>query len=298
MNPDLLIAYDGTLGAEAAIEDLRRAGLPRTTSAKVVSIADVWLPPPPPGEDLLGKGSWDRRYEKAVDLLRTAKKSALEGACRVQELFPEWSVFNIARAGSPAWEIVAEAKRWNSELIVIGSHGRTPLAQFFLGSISHKIAGEADCSVRIARGYTSSPKTPQRILAAFDGSPDSNKVVDELIERHWPTGVKVDLVSVLDEKLKSTWIGRSDLQIIDTIEESIEALHKSTLAKFTAQNISADFHILEGEPKTTLLKLASKWNVDSIFIGARGLDHGNRAHLGTVASAVCSRAHCTVEVVR
>src|SRR5688572_10551282 len=102
----ILIAYDGTPGALAAIEDLRRAGLPGNSIAKVVTIADVWLPPAPPADDLLGESSWDRRYNKATDVLRSAKKSALDGACRVHELFPNWAVSNIARAGSPAWEIV------------------------------------------------------------------------------------------------------------------------------------------------------------------------------------------------
>src|SRR5688572_10849755 len=289
----ILIAYDGTPGALAAIEDLRRAGLPGNSTAKIVTIADVWLPPPPPADDLLGENSWDRRYHKAADLLRSAKKNALEGACRIHELFPNWAVSNIAKPGSPAYEIIAEAKRWNADLIVVGSHGRTPLDRFFLGSVSHEIAADANCSVRIARPRTGHLGAPLRILAALDGSTDSNKVVDELLGRNWHAGVKVEFVSVLDEKLKSTWVGRSDLQLIDSVEEAVEALHKSTLAKFTAQSISADFHILEGEPKSTLLKLASEWNSDAIFIGARGLDHGNRMYLGTVASAVCSRAHCT-----
>jgi nucleotide-binding universal stress UspA family protein len=294
----ILIAYDGTPGALAAIEDLRSAGLPGNSTAKIVTIADVWLPPAPPADDLLGESSWDRRYNKAADVLRSAKKSALEGACRIHELYPKWEVTNVARAGSPAREIIAEARRWNADLIVVGSHGRTPLERFFLGSVSHNIAADADCSVRIARPRTSHAGSPLRILAALDGSADSNKIVDELIGRNWHAGTKVDLVSVLDEKLKSTWVGRSDLQIIDSVEESVEALHKASLAKFTAQNISAAFHIMEGDPKDTLLKVASKWDVDSIFLGARGLDHGNRMYLGTLASAICSRAHCTVEVVR
>ena len=294
----ILIAYDGTPGALAAIEDLRSAGLLGNSTAKIVTIADVWLPPPPPADDLLGESSWDRRYKKASDLLRSAKKSALEGACRINELFPNWAVSNIAKAGSPAWEIIAEAKRWNADVIVVGSHGRSPLERFFLGSVSHRIAADADCSVRIGRPRASHAGSQLRILAALDGSTDSNKVVDELIGRNWHGGVKVELVSVLDEKLKSTGVGRSDLQIIDSVEESVEALHKATLAKFTAKNISTDFHIMEGDPKDTLLKVASKWDVDSIFLGARGLDHGNRMYLGTLASAICSRAHCTVEVVR
>lgn len=40
----LLIAYDGSKCAEAAIDDLTRAGLPPANEAVVVSIAEVWLP--------------------------------------------------------------------------------------------------------------------------------------------------------------------------------------------------------------------------------------------------------------
>src|SRR5690348_16185832 len=40
----ILIAYDGSDCAEAAITDLQRAGLPEETTALVLSLADVFLP--------------------------------------------------------------------------------------------------------------------------------------------------------------------------------------------------------------------------------------------------------------
>ena len=42
----LLVAYDGSGCAEAAIDDLYQAGLPETGTAHVISVAEVWLPPP------------------------------------------------------------------------------------------------------------------------------------------------------------------------------------------------------------------------------------------------------------
>ena len=45
----LLIAYDGSRCAEAAIDDLNRAGLPESGEGVVISVAEVWLPPA--GED-------------------------------------------------------------------------------------------------------------------------------------------------------------------------------------------------------------------------------------------------------
>jgi hypothetical protein len=41
---NVLIAYDGSEQAKAAIDDLRRAGMPRSINALVVSVGEVMLP--------------------------------------------------------------------------------------------------------------------------------------------------------------------------------------------------------------------------------------------------------------
>jgi hypothetical protein len=41
----VLIAYDGSSYADAALDDLRRAGLPREGEALVVSVGDVLVTP-------------------------------------------------------------------------------------------------------------------------------------------------------------------------------------------------------------------------------------------------------------
>jgi hypothetical protein len=42
----ILIAYDGSSCADAALDDLRYAGLPHVAEALIMSVADVFLPPP------------------------------------------------------------------------------------------------------------------------------------------------------------------------------------------------------------------------------------------------------------
>jgi hypothetical protein len=43
----VLIAYDGSDSADTAIDGLQRAGLPAAeVEALVVSVGEVWLPPP------------------------------------------------------------------------------------------------------------------------------------------------------------------------------------------------------------------------------------------------------------
>jgi hypothetical protein len=42
----VLIAYDGSSCANAALDDLRYAGLPRAAEVLIMSVADVFLQPP------------------------------------------------------------------------------------------------------------------------------------------------------------------------------------------------------------------------------------------------------------
>ena len=49
-------------------------------------------------------------------------------------------------------QIVRAAKRYRVDLIVIGTHGRTGVARFFLGSVAARVAATAPCPVLTVRG--------------------------------------------------------------------------------------------------------------------------------------------------
>ncbi|MCB1025610.1 MAG: universal stress protein [Acidobacteria bacterium] len=48
-------------------------------------------------------------------------------------------------------EIVEKAKRWNADLIIVGSHGRGFWGRVMLGSISDSLVHHAPCSVLVVR---------------------------------------------------------------------------------------------------------------------------------------------------
>ena len=56
----LLIGYDGSGHADAAIDDLQRAGLPQDVEAIVLTVADAFLPPTVDPKDW-GSSPWMRR---------------------------------------------------------------------------------------------------------------------------------------------------------------------------------------------------------------------------------------------
>lgn len=53
------------------------------------------------------------------------------------------------REGSPTEMILAAADEWKPDVIVIGSHSRTGVDRFFLGSVAEHVMRSADCPVEV-----------------------------------------------------------------------------------------------------------------------------------------------------
>ena len=195
------------------------------------------------------------------------------------------------------------AASWHADLVVVGSHGRGLLKRMFLGSVSHRVAAEEHCSVRIVRARRRSKDSPLRLLLAMDGSDDSLQALKAVIARTWPQSTEVRVATVIDPRLESSlawspdfarqWVRDHDRGVDEGVCRRMEAWS----AKLAETGLQAETAILAGDPKHELLKAAEAWEADAIFVGARGLEHGGRA-LGTTAGSVAARAHCTVEIVR
>jgi nucleotide-binding universal stress UspA family protein len=298
----LLLAYDGSPGADAAIQDLQLAGLPAALEARVFTVADVWLPPvspdAPPATEAARKA-----HEQARGAVQVAQQVAESGADQLRALFPGWTVTAKACGDSPAWALLSESARWPADLVVVGSHGRSVLERIFLGSISQKVLAEARCSVRIARA-PGKPTAAPRCLVAVDGSADSEAAVRLIAARKWPVSTQFRVVTAVDPRLESAvvWPGvYAEQWVQQRAGETREWISRVTVHHvevLRAAGLSAEMDVFDGDPKKVLLREAEAWQATSLFLGARGLHHGDRHLLGTTASAVATRAHCSVELVR
>ncbi len=59
---------------------------------------------------------------------------------------------NLVAVGEPARQIVRAARTKNADLLVLGTHGRTGLTRFFLGSVAMRVVATAACPVVTVRG--------------------------------------------------------------------------------------------------------------------------------------------------
>jgi nucleotide-binding universal stress UspA family protein len=307
----LLIAYDGSKDAEAAIDDLRGCGLPATGSAEVISVAEVWLPPP--GSLDAGEDQPTPYVEKIIHECRQKGDRAVAeaeiltkfAAGRVKAALPEWEVTAFASYGSPGWEIVSEAEKLHSDLILVGAQGHSFLSRMVLGSISQRVLTEAHCSVRVGRGRIDLDSGPQRIIVGFDGSRGANAAVAAVAAHEWNEGTEVRLIAVSESLVPAT-IGRFVTPVLKAASENrvsetalVELSAASAINKLKARGLVVSFRKLAGNPKQVLPDEAEKWGVDCIFVGANAW--GSRLErflIGSTSAAVAARAHCSVEVVR
>ena len=310
----ILIAYDGSDSANTAIDGLRRAGLPIEVDALVVSVAEVWLPTPEPEanrKDTVPTAipELDRARARASERMNVADETALSARERVQQIFPQWQLRHRALSGSPPHEILNLAKRWEPDLIVVGSHGRTALGRFVLGSVSQKVLTEAQTSVRISRGTIGTGGSGVRVVVGIDGSDGAKKALRVVALRDWPPGSEVRVVIAEDPLVTS-----SAYRLIPSVDQFItevnEAEHdmaeklaadavKELSDTLKDRSMTVSSVVVTGVPKQALVAQAKEFGADCIFTGATGLSNPiDRFLVGSVSAAVAARASCSVEVVR
>jgi nucleotide-binding universal stress UspA family protein len=253
-----LIAFDGSIGSEIALAELKRAGMPQAVEALVLSVADVILPlkveavNQPDPEWLVA--ALERARSRAAEAVEQAHAVAVRGSKTVEAEFPNWRVHAEACADSPAWGVVKRAEEWKADLIIVGSHNLSMLGRLMLGSVAQRVLDYAPTSVRIARESTQLEDSPVRLIAGEDGSPEAEAVLGALGARAWPSGSTVLLVTAIDPLMSMSrtasrsrarhWVKSGDPNGLAWIERMNEA----SVNKLREAGLDASPLVTEGDP--------------------------------------------------
>jgi nucleotide-binding universal stress UspA family protein len=310
LNPmKLLITYDGSQAAMAAIENLRCAGFPeREVEARILTIGETHSPMAEamnlePNVPIVTYAL--EHAQEYINYSREAGERDSEAARKIVATYhPHWETEAIGRVGSPASTILDMAREWTPDVIVMGSHGRSMLGRLFLGSVSMRVLAEADCSVRIVKHQeTKRINAEPVVLLAFDGSETARKAVHTVMHRSWPVETVLHIVTVIDVSVIASydylWLAGGDLREYHNeaqtrLEHMLHSLEQEMRKHFRTVTSAVPI----GSPATEILKEAKRVGADMIFVGSRGLTGLTRVLLGSTAHGLAARAEQTLEIVR
>jgi nucleotide-binding universal stress UspA family protein len=310
----IVVGYDGSDSANAALADMRRAGLTRQAEAMVVSISgEPLLPAPPPSVyELLDKRIDDDvvltaapQLNEETVFVERARELAFTGTEYVRSFFPRWNVRAESLLGSPAPRLIQKASEWKADLVVVGARRRRLLERLVTDSVSEKVVTEAACSVRVGRLRSPRGGSPITLVVGVDGSPNSQAAVREIARREWPKGTRTRVVAATNEAAQavaaraanSVW---PDLRAEFTVDRPViaEANADAAAEELYLAGLHVTTIVKQQDPQLALIEEAQSSAADCIFVGATRFGWLKRLLARSVSLLVAMRAPCSVEIVR
>lgn len=193
--------------------------------------------------------------------------------------------------GSPAWELVARAKK--ADLVVLGS---STVDAFAGGPVSLRVAQMASSDVLIVRRQ---PRAPyRRVIAAVDFSAASRKAVERALEVFPDAELTVmySLPSRFDPILSDAGLFAEEL---DASRGTRMEVAQDRMLEFTQTwNGRVKHLVTDGPPNENIDEAVRRRSADLVVVGSRGASATRMVLLGTVPEILVGHAPCDVYIAR
>ena len=150
----ILLGTDGSEFSSKAASSLANRPWPRGSLVRVISVQELLVPEAVAAASLQYSVYSERSMDEVSDLSRKRATNAVAEASAILRS-GHLAICDTRQdepVGDPRTILVEEAKSWDADLIVIGSHGKSGFDPRLLGSVSESIAMHANCSVEVIRG--------------------------------------------------------------------------------------------------------------------------------------------------
>ena len=198
---------------------------------------------------------------------------------------------HLIRSVSAAEAITETASDLDSDLIVMGTHGRRGIKHMLLGSVAENVIRSADLPVLTVRPGTAFPiHGPKRILVAHDFSDRSAEAVRVAGEWARAFDADVTLLHVVEPVVYPEFYAinaLSDDVMTRLQDRASEALDDA--AEATLPDLRVTTRVLIGRAIDTVIAEAQPESFDLVVMGTRGLTGLEQLMLGSVAEGVLRR---------
>jgi nucleotide-binding universal stress UspA family protein len=141
----ILVPVDGSPTSERALQEALRLAQQQSGRLELVHVL---------GDVRLMEANSYINYAEMKDAMTSAGKKLLEQTRTVAQQSGTAAEVKLLEAGGTriASAIVEEARLWQADLIVIGTHGRTGFSRVLFGSVAEGVVRTAHIPVLLIRG--------------------------------------------------------------------------------------------------------------------------------------------------
>lgn len=286
MYDQILFPTDGSEPAESTLDYALRIASEHDATIHILNVADT------------GQYSLTRIQGEVIDTLelegqRIVEEAAERATERGIPVVPE-----VVR-GDPYESIVEYSKHFDTDLIVMPTHGRRGLERFLVGSVTERVINSAEVPVISVNPDSCRPLTYpcQNLLVPTDGSRGANLALREGIAVAKATSATLHLLHVVETGglgpdarsiLKEEGvIERAD----EIISEAIEEAGKDSLEAIESE-------IEYGEPSRAIRTYMEEHAIDLATLGTHGETDFSRYTMGGVSSKIVRTSTVPVMWVR
>lgn len=199
--------------------------------------------------------------------------------------------------------LVDTAKDLGADLLVVGTHGRTAIKRFFLGSISERVVRLSSTNVMVARPKGDANGGYRRILVPTDFSKSSEAALALALELAHSSGT-IDLVHYWQIPVSTTGpyapfkaADEALSSVRQVMRDSAESAGKHMLERHDEKDKpEITFHAVESPPAHGIQAWLEEGDYDLVVMGSHGRRGLRRFLLGSVAEATVRHAPCSVLV--
>lgn len=211
--------------------------------------------------------------------------------------------------GIPSQEVLAAAAAEDTDLIVVGTRGKTGLEHVVLGSTAERIIRTAPCpvlAVRDERQHAGEaggrppdyPVSLQRMLVPVDFSDCSLDALEYAVMVAQRAHASIRLLHVLEPVCYGLDFTLLHVAKREELRERISARLNELVSALTNAQLTADFRVCGGLPADSILEAAAVEPADLIVMGTHGRRGLSHTFWGSVAESVFRKSHCPVLTVR
>jgi len=189
----------------------------------------------------------------------------------------------------------------DADLLVLGTHGRTGVARFFMGSVAEACVAAAPCPVLTVPRRTSNvvPSSSAPVLVAVDFSDRSRDALAAGAEMAAAFGAPLEVVHVVPDAGPYPGLSPNIVDLAAFDPPRGKAV-QDRLVRFAA-GITPEptvTHAALGSPARLIASLASERGAGALVMGTNGRTGLAHAFVGSVAEAALRRSPCPVLSLR